>query len=334
MRAPLPLSLSIMGINIKTGWIVVGWLIVMALSGCRPEARPKQDSPDTDKDIVALQVALVPTLDCLPFLYAADKGYFRNRGINVKWNVQNSLLDCETALSRQTADVVVSDLVKAVKMQQSSKRRITVLMATEARWALLSSREVRVRKLSQLKDRTVAVARFTATDLLSDLYAQSGGMNPNAIYRPQINNINLRAQMLNEKQVEAAILPEPQATMSQTDGNRRLGTGEYDGYGLGCLVAYADRLQSAGRQNAVKELIAGYDWAVSQLNGRRDTYRDSVALHYGMVTNVDRLKRIKWPRYGKAASVKAADVNRAVQFLRQRGIKVDVLPITKGKWVK
>lgn len=312
------------------------FILSVVLGSCQHSgSNTKTLSNGAKLDSFDLRVALVPTIDCVPFLYAYDQGFYRKKNLNVKFYVLNSLLDCETALVHENADVASGDLVKAVKMQQNEKRRIVVVMATESRWALLASREVRMKKFSQLKDRTVAVARFTVTDFLSDFYARKGNLQPNEVYRPQINDVHLRAQMLNEKQVETAILPEPQATTARVNGNRLIGgEHEYNGEGMGCIMGYAGGLQSKGKRTHVQTLLEGYDWGVTEMGRKGNSYRDSVLLKYNMVKDVRVLKQVKWPEYHKASLSQSADLQKAVDFLKSRGISVNILPIINKKWSK
>lgn len=308
--------------------------LLITLCSCRHSGNGRV-SNDVELDSFDLRVALTPTMDCVPFLYAYDQGVYHKKNLKIKFYVLNSLLDCETALDKGNADIVVSDLVKAVKMQQTDKKRIVVIMSTEARWTLLASREVRMKKFSQLKDRTVAVERYAVTDLLSDYYARQGKLNPNEIYRPQINDVNLRAQMLNEKQVETAILPEPQATMARMYGNRIIGDKRaYDGYGLGCMVGYAAGLRNKYKRLYIQCLLDGYNWAVSEMNREGNSYRDSVLLKHNMVGDARVLKLVKWTKFREAHLSQASDLKKAVNFLGSRGIKVNVLPIISEKWAK
>lgn len=311
------------------------FVLFVFVCSCSNTGSKQSFSDKEEADSFSLRVALTPTIDCVPFLYAYDRGFYHDKDLSVKFYVLNSLLDCETAMRNKNADIVSGDLIKAVKNQQSDKQRITVVMATEACWKLLASREVRMKKLSQLKDRTMAVARFTVTDYLSDVYAKRGNLNPNEIYRPQINDVALRAQMLNEKQIETAVLPEPQATIACVYGNKVASREtEKDGYGLGCLMGYDNVLWSEKKRGHVQTLLAGYDWAAAELNRKGISYRDSILLKYNMVKDVKVLKRIKWPTYRKSILADPADLNKAIVFLKSRGISVNVLPIINRKWSK
>lgn len=308
--------------------------LLVTLSSCRHSGTGSIPG-DVEPDSFNLRVALTPTMDYVPFLYAYDQGFYHKKNLEIKFYVLNSLLDCETALHNGNADIVASDLVKAVKIQQTDKRRIAVIMSTEARWALLASREVRMKKFSQLKDRTVAVERFAVTDFLSDYYARQGNLNPNEIYRPQINDVNLRAQMLNEKQVETAILPEPQATIARMYGNRIIGDKQvYDGSGLGCMVGYAVGLRNKNKHLYIQRLLEGYNWAIGEMNRKGNSYRDSVLLKYNMVGDARVLKLVKWTKFRRAHLPQSSDLKKAVNFLNSRGIKVNVLPIINEKWAK
>ena len=88
------------------------------------------------------------------------------------------------------------------------------------------------------------------------------------------------------------------------------------------------------KRGHVQTLLAGYDWAAAELNRKDISYRDSILLKYNMVKDIKVLKRIKWPTYRKSILADPADLNKAIVFLKSRGISVNVLPIINRKWSK
>ena len=68
----------------------------------------------------------------------------------------------------------------------------------------------------------VGVARYSASDFYSEKELSKAGLKYDDIFRPQVNDIPLRAAMLNETQIEAAVLPEPYATVARVHGHKVL----------------------------------------------------------------------------------------------------------------
>ena len=55
----------------------------------------------TRQDSLALKVALMPTLDCLPFYYAQRCGLFKELGLDIRLQTFNAQMDCDTAFARR-----------------------------------------------------------------------------------------------------------------------------------------------------------------------------------------------------------------------------------------
>jgi NitT/TauT family transport system substrate-binding protein len=166
------------------------------------------------KDSAALKVAVMPTLDCLP-LYVAQ--YYQlydtlNGGVRLKF--YNAQMDCDTAILRERVEGAVTDLVRAKRMErQGMKIRYTA--ATNAYWQLLTNRNARIRQLKQLDDKMVAMTRFSATDMLTDRAIDSVKLVAEKVYKVQINDLNIRMQMLQNNEIDALWLPEPWATQAR-----------------------------------------------------------------------------------------------------------------------
>ena len=58
-----------------------------------------------------------------------------------------------------------------------------------------------------MKERTIAISRHDTSDFLLDEIAEITKIKPFDLLRPQINNIEIRKSMLENNQVDAAVLP-------------------------------------------------------------------------------------------------------------------------------
>lgn len=294
-------------------------LLLFIVSSCKHEApqhaSQKQEKPDSN----ALRIAVLPTSDCFPFFYAADKGIYDSLHLDVQLVSYGSQLDCDTALAGGSIDGSVTDLIRARMMDYHRRPHLSVVMATEGRWMLVASREVRMKKLSQLRDRTIAVSRFSVTDFLSDTYCVKGGLAEDAAYRPQINNISLRMKMLNEKQVETAVLPEPQAALAVTFGNRIIKGTSSEAMTMGCLAVRTSVLTEKKKQEQLALFIKGYNLAVKRLNAHKREQLDTLFVQHGYVFDIKQAKAIQLPTFRSAFLPQTADMARAKAFLTKRG---------------
>ena len=152
------------------------------------------------KDSAALKIAVMPTLDCLPLFVAQQYELFDtvNGGV----------------VQRGRVEGFVTDLVRAMRIDKQGVK-MRYVAATNAYWQLVTNRNARIRQLKQLDDKMVAMTRFSATDLLTDCARDSVKLLPERVYKVQINDLNVRMQMLLNNEIDALWLPEPLATQAR-----------------------------------------------------------------------------------------------------------------------
>ena len=160
------------------------------------------------RDSAALHVALMPVHDCFPAFYAQRMGIYDRLGLDLRILTLQAQLDTDTALTRGRAELIYSDLARAIFMQQDTTP-LRAVAATEGTLQLITARRGRVRQLNQLKERMVAVARHSITDYWSDRLTDTARMARADIFRPQINNVRIRTDMLCNGTMDAAFLPSP-----------------------------------------------------------------------------------------------------------------------------
>ena len=272
----------------------------------------EKESPDS----LALKLALMPTLDCLPFFVAQECGIYDSLKLQVKLYLYPSQLSCEEAYKNQKVDGFCSDLIRSAFLQ-NEKEPIKVVMGLNSKWSLVSSKALRFKNLTQLTDRMIVIARHSATDFLSDVVVEKAKINKRLVYRPQINDVNLRAKMVNANQIDAALLPEPQAQISISDGNRCLFTTVGDYQNTSALSFSFKALSQKNKEHRIKALIECYNNAVEKINSN-PLICDSVLIkRYKLSPKT--AKSIKIPKYDKAFIPKDVQVENAVKWLKGRG---------------
>ena len=68
------------------------------------------------KDSAALKVAVLPTLDCLPLFVAQHYQLFDTLNGGVRLKFYHSQIDCDTAIERGRVEGAISDLVRAMRI--------------------------------------------------------------------------------------------------------------------------------------------------------------------------------------------------------------------------
>src|SRR5574344_1831840 len=161
-------------------------------------------------DREAFKVAVMPTLDCLPIYVAYSEKLFDTLDVTVHLKCYNAQMDCDTALIGGSVEGSISDLLRVKRLRKEGVK-LEKEFPTNTYWQLFTNRLARIRELSQLSDKMIAITRYSATDYLTTLAIDS--VHPKYdVYRIQINDVKVRLSMLLNNELDAALLTEPQAT--------------------------------------------------------------------------------------------------------------------------
>lgn len=269
------------------------------------------------EDSAALKIAVTPTLDCLPLYVAADYGLFEALGADVRLKHYAAHIDCDEAMLARRVEGTATDLVRG---QRIADRGILLdyIAATDACWQLITNRNSRIRNLKQLNDKMLAMTRYSATDLLGDYAVDSVKLKPEMVFRIQINDVSLRLKMLENNEMDAMLLPEPQATAARIQKHPVLMDSRNLGLRLGAIAVRADLKGDTARQRQTEVLVKAYNMACDSIN------RHGVRNYRSVITKcckvgpavVDRLpKDIKFVH---AAPPRQADADYAVEWLRKK----------------
>ena len=247
-------------------------LVVTLILGLCGSCSQTDGSAD-ENDSTALRLAVMPTMECLPFYYADSTGLFDSLGLDVRLITFRAAMDADTAFQRGHADGIVTDLVKAC-LWQGEGDTAHVAMVGELRMWLVTAPKARVLKAESLKEKIIGVTRHSATDYFTDKVLSSVNLHDIDLNKPQINNVWLRTLMVDQDQIDGAILPEPYASEAVARGAKRLnGTADMGVEKLMCVL-FGDSLYRV-RKDDIEKIREAYDRAVVAMN--KDLQEDKLA---------------------------------------------------------
>lgn len=290
--------------------------------GCKTETKQTHKRIDPKelarKDSLALKIAVMPTMDCLPFFIAKGIGIYDSLRLQVQFKMYKAQMDCDTAFERGRVEGSIGDLIRAAHML-NKKTDLRVVMATNSEWFLVTTKGLRIKKTEQIDQRIIAIARNSVPDYFVDRLLEKENLKNDAVYRPQINDISLRGKMVMSNQLDAGILPEPQATLARLEKNRILVSSNELNINMGCLYFSDKSLKNKDREEQIKLLVKGYNLAVKLLSGHKVIKLDSIlSLYYKLDKNV--LDSIKTTRYTTASLPAETEVKNAFKWLQQRNL--------------
>lgn len=178
------------------------------------------ETEEADEKTDGLTIAVTRTLDCLPLYVADEIGLCDSLKTPVILVEYDALNDCDTAFVGGSADAIVSDCVHASRfMSQKSQHYVRLYNPNRSLSLVLSSRS-RLKEISQLKDKMIAVDRKGAENLIGEMLMDSVKLNNDKSFLVNILNVDLRLRMLLNNEMEAIISPEPQTSIAAAMGNK------------------------------------------------------------------------------------------------------------------
>lgn len=295
-------------------------LSLLFFSTCQNRTDEEQVSPEETarQDSLALKIGLMPTTDCLPFYYAEEQGIYDSLRLDLRIKTYQSQMDCDTAFAGNTVQVCYTDLIRAILLQQK-KTGLHVIMSANGNYQLIGSNERKIASLKQLKGKMVGIARHSVTDFLSDYLTVKAQIDTTDIFRPQINDLNIRLQMLQNATLDAVFLPEPYATIALVEGNKSLYQTKQDSIFLNAFIIRHETLNDSNRNEQIKKLIAGYNQAVVALNKQLERRRLRSAAHLLNIP-INIADSLQLSLYKKAELPQSIQIRTAISWLQSRNL--------------
>lgn len=258
---------------------IIYFIALLLLCACSKE-QPKEEVQQVtvgglDDDV--LRIAVTPTLDCLPLYLAQQKGWFDHEGVSVQLIPYQAQMDQDTAIVRSRVHGMTTDTVRMDWLKQNGTP-VEQVAKTTLSWQLITNKAARLTLLTQLDDKMVAMTRHSATDMLAQQIIEKSGLEPEHVFRIQINDINVRLSMLQNGIMDAMFLPEPQATVARTEGHPVLMSTDETGQHLGVLVFRSDVMADTAMHSRVERFVKVWQQASDSIAARGLTnYRSLIA---------------------------------------------------------
>jgi len=243
----------------------------------------------------AYKIAVMPTMDCLPAYLLKDSLLYDTAKVDIRLCRFNAQMDCDTAMIGGSVQAAFSDLVRTERLKHRNKVLMHYLTDTNLNWQLIADKDSKLKQLSDLSDKIVAMTRFSGTDLLTDM-AVKKAKPKYQVFRVQVNDVLVRLAMLQNHEIDAYWFAEPQITKALAADNNSLFNSEDAGVHLG-VVAIMDKVR---RQDEEAAFAEAYDKAVEQINKNGVKYYSALIQKYMKVDEsvVRALPDIKYTKIG------------------------------------
>ena len=266
-----------------------------------------------------LRIGLMPAMNSAPLVVADRAGFFAREGVAVELQLFTSQLNRETALQAGRIDGTVSDLINAIQAwERGFPLRVT--SASQGVFSLLAAPAAGPATLAAWKRE----GRHVSTGLLenSTVYyvaeraLESGGIDPGTIDLVPVVQVPARLELLLAGKVEAAVLPEPLATLAVLRGARRLADSAADDAASGVLLFRKPVILE--RAAEIRAFYRAYDLAVTELAAHPAAWRAAVVEACQFPRELE--AGLAFPRYLPAYLPGEADVRDVSAWMIAHGL--------------
>ena len=293
-------------------YILLAMLVASCGNSYEEQQRLSREERDRlhREDSLALKVAVMPTLDCLPLFVAKECEIYDTARLDLRLRYFTAQMDCDTAVVGRSVEGFVSDLVRTERLKHEGTP-LEYISSTNAYWQLFTNYKARIKRIDQLGDKMVAMTRFSATDFLTDI-AISGVKTSSIVFRIQVNDVNVRLAMLLNNEMDAMWLTEPQATAARIAGNYPIFDSRDRKLQLGVLAFRSDVMNDKQRKRQIEAMIEAYNAACDSLNIYGVAHYSDVLRKYYKVSDkvVAALPRLEFKHIAKPRQSDIDAVNR------------------------
>ena len=223
-------------------------------------------------------------------------------------------MDIDTAIINGHADIAYTDLIRLHRL--SEKATISAFASCNETLSLISLKTKRVKRFNQMKEQMIAISRLSATDYWCDRLLDETRVSYDDIYRPQINDVRLRAEMVRQGLIDAAMMGEPFATWMMMLGHKCLFQSKGKQPLLYAWAACGSATQE--QQRAFRHLL---DSAIVRMSdeSQADILRDILKHDYQLppaLSDTFELQPLKQP-----SDIRESDMKAAEEWLKRKGDK-------------
>lgn len=280
---------------------------ILCLSSCGLFHKKKKVEPKPD-----LVIGYIPSSDMFPYHLALLHGYYDSLQVHVRFRRMESRAQRDSLYRKGKLDGCAIDLADAIGLSAQGNP-IHPVMANEGCFYLLATPDSTVRHLDGLKEKSVGVNPYSATEYLTDVITRRFGYLDDDVNKPEIANDYYRLQMLLNNQIDAGMFGEPYSTEAVKKGAIKL----YSCNELNRVTTVTAFRSTAlqKKREAIKKLIEGYNKAVAYINVHpvREWYRE-VADSIGITPYKPPFKIAP---FHQARAIPQSDIDSTTQWMKR-----------------
>jgi NitT/TauT family transport system substrate-binding protein len=266
------------------------------------EDEPQAGSP--------LTVGIMPDIDSIPFIVAQERGYFSE---NITLEVFKSPMDRDSALSSGSIDGTISDVL-AVCLAREGDFEVYITSMTNGRYGVIARPESAIDSPRQLEGKDVAMSLNTVIEYVTDRMVTAQGGDPALVKKASVPQIPSRLELLSNKQIDAAAMPEPFLEAALSSGHVLVASSSELEINPGIMLFTAAAI--ADKTAELKAFYTAYNQAVAYINMTDPAeFMPDVITALGLPESAD---KVKLPVYDSCRLPDKEQVEAAQEWLKER----------------
>jgi len=238
------------------------------LAGCSQE----------DNSENALKIGILPNEEVLPLYVAQEEGFFEKYGIDVEIVNFQSAAERDAAIQAGAVDGVEGDLLAVALIRQGGTpvKAVSLAMGAspeEGRFAMLAAPGT-IENIDDLKGKTLAISKNTIIEYVADQMLLAKGIKPQEVQKVNIAKMPLRAEMLLQGEVTAAVLADPLAVHAELKGAKVLVDDTKLSENISQSVYFFRDDVIKSKRSAIRKFLQAYRDGAEAVAENPEKYRD------------------------------------------------------------
>lgn len=263
-------------------------------------------------ELQPLSLGMMLTLEGLPFYVAQRQQIYDSLGLELNLLPFNSANDRDAAFLNGQIDGMITDYPSVAVLQARHHSQLSFIMKNNGYFCFIVSKESRINRPEQQKQRNIAVSRNTIVEYATDQLLKNSEIRLTEVNLPEISQIPLRLQMLQYGQIDASFLPDPFASIAMNSGHRSLVSTRELGIDF-TGTAFSQKARSEKKEEIIR-LIQGYNLGVKYIQSHPQKEWKQLLIELGVPESLTGL--IVLPSYQPASLPDETDIQEAIQWLK------------------
>ncbi|GKU26546.1 ABC transporter substrate-binding protein [Clostridium folliculivorans] len=289
--------------------------LVLSLAACSPVKEGASTSTKTSSK-QTLNFGAMSSVDAAVLVIGNEKGYFKKEGVDVNLQTFKNSKDRDAAFQAGNLDGVICDEI-AISLYQNADFDVKITGVTNGDFMLIANSKSGIKSVADLKGKSVAISEKTSIEYSLDKILEKNSIDPKEVKKSIVPAIPTRLEMLRNGNIDAALLPEPFASLALKDGGIRLGSaGDINVYSS--VTAFTQKSIDS-KSSEIKAFYKAYNEAVDYLNNTPvSEYEDTIIKSVGYPA--DMKGKLNLPKFKKNALPKEADVQAVIDWTVKNGL--------------